>query len=197
MKRTLKYIAYGLAVLLMAWLVFKVVDLASQQRESDQSQAARDRTAATNAKALQDANAKVTALSDQIKSLGKKPVVSSKPVVVTGDRGPGPTPGQVAVAIQQYCFAHGGCRGPAGPPGLTVVGPKGDKGDKGDTVTGPPGGSGPSGPAGKDGADGKNGADGKDGRGVQSTQCGDDGRWTVTYTDGSTEDAGVCRVLGP
>lgn len=190
-RSTLKYALYAIAVIALAWLVFKVVDVASNQREDAAAQATRDRVAAKNAKALATANAKVTALSDQVKSLGKKPVVSSSPVVVTGQRGPGPTSGQVAVAVQAYCFAHGGCRGPVGRDGLTVIGPKGDKGD---TVTGPAGDIGAAGPKGDKGDPG---APGADGRGVASTTCGDDGRWTVTYTDGTSQDAGVCRVLVP
>lgn len=112
-----------------------------------------------------------------------------------------------------------GDMGPIGP-----VGPKGDKGDRGDdglaglTVEGPagtdgtmgpmgpagpagvpgkdgaPGPVGPAGPAGADGAPGAQGPRGEPGRGVADTQCGADGRWTVTYTDGTTQDGGVCRV---
>ena len=45
-----------------------------------------------------------------------------------------------------------------------------------------------------DGKDGTNGTDGKDGRSITSTQCGDDGRWIVTYSDGTNEDAGTCHA---
>lgn len=54
----------------------------------------------------------------------------------------------------------------------------------------------PAGPPGKDGTnghDGKDGAPGKDGRGIDSSYCGDNGRWTNTYSDGKTGDGGVCR----
>jgi hypothetical protein len=104
--------------------------------------------------------------------------------------------------------------GPQGRPGID-----GDDGLAGLTVQGPPGSDGaPSnvpgpqgepGLPGRDGVDGKDGADstvpgpagpegpvgpaGKDGRGVQSQFCGDDGRWTITYTDGTTSDGGQCR----
>ena len=116
--------------------------------------------------------------------------------------------------------------GPTGAPGAdgedsTVPGPKGDqgesvKGEKCDTgaagrdgksVTGP---QGPVGPAGKDGAPGKDstvpgpagpsgppGADGSDGRGIKSAQCGTDGRWTITYSDDTSEDAGPCIAATP
>lgn len=36
---------------------------------------------------------------------------------------------------------------------------------------------------------------GVDGRGIASLMCGDDGRWQVVYTDGTTADAGACRVV--
>jgi hypothetical protein len=99
--------------------------------------------------------------------------------------------------------------GPAGRPGLdgddglaglTVQGPPGND----STTPGPPGPQGVPGEPGKDGSDstvpgpagpaGPAGADGTDGRGVQSAMCGDDGRWTITYTDGSTSDGGQCRA---
>lgn len=113
-----------------------------------------------------------------------------------------------------------GERGPLGPVG--PLGPKGDKGDIGDDgvaglsfqgpagadgVQGPVGPAGPQGEPGADGAPGPAGADGADstvpgppgpqgepGRGIQSANCGDDGRWTITYTDGATSDGGVCRT---
>jgi hypothetical protein len=111
--------------------------------------------------------------------------------------------------------------GPSGPPGrpgvdgddgvagLSVRGPAGSDGES-STVPGPPGPQGPAGPPGepgKDGADstvpgppgpagptGPAGANGSDGRGIQSAYCGDDARWLITYTDGTTEDGGVCRT---
>lgn len=43
------------------------------------------------------------------------------------------------------------------------------------------------------GAPGPPGEDDADGRGISDLQCGEDGRWDVTYTDGSVEDGGVCR----
>lgn len=75
--------------------------------------------------------------------------------------------------------------GPAGPPGATgPAGPPGPQGAPGadSTVPGPPGPQGPQ------------GAEGSDGRGIQGAFCGDDGRWTITYTDGTTSDGGQCRT---
>lgn len=56
-------------------------------------------------------------------------------------------------------------------------GPKGDTGEKGEP-----------------GKDGKDGAPGADGRGITDTHCGDDGRWLVTYSDGTTSDGGSCLI---
>lgn len=105
-----------------------------------------------------------------------------------------------------------GARGPAGPPGadptaleiLTAVGrcfesgactaPQGDKGDTGQQGTQGP--AGPPGPAGQDSTiPGPPGPAGPEGRGIQSLYCDDtSGRWTVTYTDGVTADAGACTT---
>ena len=83
-------------------------------------------------------------------------------------------------------------QGPPGPAGAdsTVPGPPGPQGEPGadSTVPGPQGEPGPAGPA------GPAGANGTDGRGIADTQCLDNGRWAVTYTDGTTQDGGVCRT---
>lgn len=81
-----------------------------------------------------------------------------------------------------------GTMGPEGPPG--PPGPQGIQGEPGppgadSTVPGPPGEVGPQGPV---------GPQGEEGRGVRSAYCGDDGRWTITYTDGATSDGGQCRA---
>lgn len=96
-----------------------------------------------------------------------------------------------------------GERGPSGPagddgdPGAAgesgaqgAPGAPGSKGDPGST--GP---TGPQGPVGPQGEPGPAGPAGADGRGIQSLYCDDiTGRWTVTYTDTTTADAGVCRT---
>jgi hypothetical protein len=102
-----------------------------------------------------------------------------------------------------------GIDGDDGLAGLTVQGPPGSDGAP-SNIPGPQGEPGLPGRDGVDGAPGKDGADstvpgpagpegpagpvGKDGRGVQSAFCGDDGRWTITYTDGTTSDGGQCRT---
>lgn len=101
--------------------------------------------------------------------------------------------------------------GPAGKDGAdsTVPGPPGAD----STVPGPPGIPGLPGRDGMDGRDGVDGAPGADstipgppgpsgpqgepGRGIASAFCGDDGRWTITYTDGGVQDGGQCRTEPP
>lgn len=130
-----------------------------------------------------------------------------------------------AIAGPKGDKGNDGERGPLGPVGATgergplgPVGPKGDIGDDGvaglsfqgpagaDGAQGPMGPAGPQGepgtdgtpgPAGADGAPGPQGPQGEPGRGMQSAHCGDDGRWTITYTDGATSDGGACREPGP
>jgi len=86
-----------------------------------------------------------------------------------------------------------GAQGPAGPPG-----PAGEPGADGaagaDGAPGPAGPPGEPGPAGPSGADGANGADG---RGITDAQCRDDGRWAISWTDGTTTDGGSCRAPSP
>lgn len=100
-----------------------------------------------------------------------------------------------------------GATGSTGLPGVRGQdGSPGPAGRDGASVTGPTGATGPAGPAGPPGADGKAGSDGApgpagpagpagaDGRGIRDAQCGDNGRWTITYTDGTTSDGGTCRA---
>ncbi len=87
-----------------------------------------------------------------------------------------------------------GERGAAGADGQSVTGPTGDpgppgaKGAPGESVTGPPGPPWERGPA---------GADGSAGRGITDAQRGTDGRWTITYSDDTSEDAGPCIAATP
>jgi len=101
--------------------------------------------------------------------------------------------------------------GPPGPPGESITGPPGPagrdgqdgaRGADGESITGPPG---PAGRDGQDGArgepgppgrDGKDGAPGEPGRGIDTVTCGDDGLWTIHYTDGTqSSTAGPCRAI--
>lgn len=78
--------------------------------------------------------------------------------------------------------------GPVGPPGPAgAAGPPGTDGLPGADSTVP-------GPAGATGETGAKGESGRDGRGIESAHCWENGRWTITYTDGTTADAGQCRA---
>lgn len=85
-----------------------------------------------------------------------------------------------------------GAPGDDGAPGRdsTTAGPQGPQGIQGSQgepgAAGAPGSTGPTGPVGPPGPAGA------DGRGIQSLMCDELGRWTVTYTDGVTADAGAC-----
>lgn len=138
-------------------------------------------------------------LYDQLLALGESPDGEAPDDVVT-------------VVPENGRDGDDGARGPAGPPGadptaleiLTAVGrcfesgtctaPQGDKGDTGQQGTQGP--AGPPGPAGQDSTiPGPPGPAGPEGRGIQSLYCDDTtGRWTVTYTDGVTADAGTCTT---
>lgn len=131
-----------------------------------------------------------------------------------GDRGNDGLPGK------QGPQGFPGVKGDPGP--LGPIGPKGNEGDDGvaglsfvgpagpagaDGAPGLPGLQGEPGPAGPPGADstvpgpagppGPAGANGSDGRGIESAYCQDNGRWLITYTDGSTSDGGECRTAPP
>ena len=131
------------------------------------------------------------------------------PVGAKGDQGPpgplgplGPKgdPGDDGLAgltVEGPAGSDGlpGTPGPAGPPGpVGPQGPPGPAGDGGSGEPGPAGPAGPAGPPGADGAPGANGANGTDGRGIADAQCLDNGRWAITYTDGTVQDGGVCRT---
>jgi len=126
-----------------------------------------------------------------------------------GDRGPAGFPG-----------LDGKDSTVPGPPGpLGPVGPKGDTGDDGvaglsfQGPVGPPGPAGepgpagpagadstvpgPAGPPGADGATGPVGPAGADGRSITDAQCRDDGRWAISWSDGTTTDGGNCRETPP
>ena len=58
------------------------------------------------------------------------------------------------------------------------------------------GATGADGKDGKDGIDGKDGKDGKDGRGITSVEINEDGKLIITYSDGTTSDAGSVYANG-
>lgn len=150
-------------------------DLADRVDQSDaQREAIEDK--------LADQAAAAEALELQLRRLGEDPIVVPEnvpdaPLLIEGPRG--------LSCIEEIGYAR--CRGDEGRPG-----DEGTEGDAGtDGVDGQPG---TDGKDGVDGAPGKDGVDGKDGRGIDKTYCNDAGRWEITYSDGTTEDGGVCRV---
>ena len=117
------------------------------------------------------------------------------PAVSVGPQGPQGEKGDKGDAFTYADFTAeqlAALKGEKGDTGATgPQGPQGEQGPKGDTgETGPQGPAGPVGADGQPGADGKDGLDGQpgaDGRGIRSITGNDDGTWTVTYTDGTTE----------
>ena len=134
---------------------------------------------------LTASQANAQSLYEQLLSEGVAPEGEPTAEVVPGPAGdPGPRGPQGIPGDD----GDDGSPGAAGNPG-----PTGEKGDPG--PVGPQGATGATGPKGDPGATGPQGPAGSDGRGIQSLMCDDTtGRWTVTYTDSTTADAGVCRT---
>lgn len=111
---------------------------------------------------------------------------------VAGQNAPPITLDQLASAVAAYC-STGVCIGPAGIDGQNATPEQISEAVTAYCSTGAC-----VGPAGADGAAGNTGPQGEPGRGIRTSQCGEDGRWTITYTDGVTEDGGQCRTtIGP
>jgi hypothetical protein len=148
--------------------------------------------------------AAVDVLRRQVEAAGEEPAVPPPEDIVSGsdvvpipgpegpegDRGPtGPAgrdgrDGQPCLPTNPFCVGPEGAAGAPGEPGAT--------GPAGETIVGP---EGPQGPAGADGAPG---ADGRGITSVQVTEVGqNDCRLIVTYTDGSTQDAGAVDCPEP
>lgn len=158
------------------------------------------------------------ALRQQVEGMGESPVAQPLPPATSGpqdipsasDGAPGAPGPRGPQGPQGPAGADGtpgqdGAQGLAGPQG--VQGVQGRPGEPGSAVLGPPGpagSDGATGAAGQDGADGAPGPAGPagpagaDGRGIASLFCDPvTGRWTVTYTDATTADAGACLVYAP
>lgn len=121
------------------------------------------------------------------------PMGPAGPAGPKGDQGAQGLAGLLGAAGLNGTNGANGLPGADGTPG--PVGPPGPQGATG--PAGADGAPGPQGPAGSDGGPGPAGPpgpQGSDGRGIASAYCKDDGRWSITYTDGTTqEDAGQCR----
>ncbi|MBD3781709.1 MAG: collagen-like protein [Micrococcales bacterium] len=138
----------------------------------------------------------------QAQQVKKDPTPAVGPQGPAGPAGPQGPVGPAGVNGVNGAAGSPGARGAVGDPGPAGAtgadGATGAQGDPGATgpagPQGPPGPQGAAGPAGQDGSTGPQGPQGDPGRGIQSVMCGNDGRWTVTYTDGTSADAGRCRV---
>jgi hypothetical protein len=144
-----------------------------------QSVAAEERTQLINA---------LTQSQAQLRDEGIEPVAPEPEQIVQGIVGPPGKSGEPGPKGER------GEKGETGPPG--APGPQGLPGSTGEPgATGARGEPGPAGTQGEPGAPGPQGPAGVDGRGIQSLMCDDTtGRWTVTYTDATTADAGSCRT---
>lgn len=178
-----------LAAFLMGgvWLAFNdVTDRLTQAEQRGDTNAA---AAQETRESLTEANDRVDALGQQVRDLGEDPVVPTSPVnsptILPGPRGEQGLRGLLGLP---------GVPGAAGRDGATgATGATGETGAAGSTgAQGATGATGPQGPAGPAGERGPAGADGAPGRGISDVQCSD-GRWIVTYTDGTTSDAGDCQ----
>lgn len=110
-----------------------------------------------------------------------------------GDEGPPGADGAAGATGPKGDPGSTGNRGSAGPSGST--GPTGATGPQG--PAGPRGESGAHGPAGDLGPAGADGEDGQDRGGIKSAQCGTDGRWTIAYSEDTSEVAGPCIAATP
>ncbi len=196
------------ATLAFAFVSYAVFDAASRQSSStDRAQIRAELSETRNdlgvtRDRLDDQSAASTALAEQVESLGEEPVVepgaptssTSRLIPIPGPRGPAVSfavvlravGSQIGDALAASC--DGSCEGAPGesiqgPPGESIQGPPGESivGPKGESIKGDTGGQGP---------------EGKPGRGiVTGPTCNEDGTWTTTFTDGTTEtQSGPCRV---
>lgn len=131
--------------------------------------------------------AALTQSQAQLRDEGIEPKAPEANQIVEGKVGP---PGKVGEPGPRGVPGADGDDGQPGPNG--TPGAAGEKGAPGDPGIGT---QGPAGTPGATGPQGPQGVPGLDGRGIQSLYCDDiTGRWTVTYTDTTTADAGVCRT---
>jgi len=197
------------ALMILAGIGWNIYMQYSATQDKNTAQA-NSQTLAQDIQTVCETNGKL--LVDDRDLCAKATQVQQNPTeAIPGPKGDPGTPGRDGVD-----GADSTVPGPPGPPGAdgrdsTVAGPPGPAGSNGvdgaagldSTIPGPPG---PPGPAGADGAPGADstvpgppgetgpaGPQGEQGRGIATAYCGDDGRWTITYTDGAASDGGQCR----
>lgn len=188
MKKTAKIGAFILAVAVGAWLVLTILHLIADAEQFQNADAASIAERAELRDDLEQNEAAVQLLTEQLEDLGQEPVVEP-PTNTTPSTAPGNnTPSiellrsLVRFAVESACGGPS-CVGPVGPPGANGL-------------PGEAGKSGAPGSNGADGAPGPAGANGADGRGVSNVSCEPDGTWLIAYTDGTTSTtAGPCRLV--
>lgn len=206
-----------LAVLILGALSFMVYDKLATTADKNVAQA-NSQTLAQDIQTVCAAQGKLM-VDDRDLCIKAEKVQQNPTDAIPGPKGDPGAPGKDGLNGLDSTIP--GPRGPEGEDGKDsdVPGPPGGPGLDSD-VPGPMGLAGPAGQAGKDGVAGADGApgapgadstvpgpqgepgpagtQGQDGRGIKSAYCWDNGRWTITYTDETTADAGQCRatVLG-
>jgi hypothetical protein len=214
-------IALGFAIIaLLAWIGYSLFDSnlrAARSEANEQVAKSNSQTLAEDIKAICAQQGKL--LLDDRDLCAKAEAVQATPTEsIAGPKGDKGNPGDRGPA--GFPGLDGKDSTVPGPPGpLGPVGPKGDVGDDGVAglsftgpagppgppgepgPAGPPGADstvpGPAGPPGADGSAGPAGASGADGRSITDAQCRPDGRWAISWSDGTTTDAGQCRADPP
>jgi hypothetical protein len=197
----------------LGWMVYNQF-AATQDKQTAQ---ANSQTLAQDIQTICQSQGKL--LVDDRDLCAKAEAVQQKPTeAIAGPKGEPGNPGPTGPPGLPGMDGKSGNPGPAGAPGANGVngtpatgapgapglagrdslmpGPMGPQGPQG-----PQGDPGPTGPAGADstvpgpaGPEGPQGPQGQEGRGIRTANCGDTGRWVITYTDGATQDAGQCRA---
>jgi hypothetical protein len=200
----------------IGWSLYESNQRAAQSEAKSQVAQSNSQTLAEDIKTICAQKGKV--LLDDRDLCAKAEAVKQQPTeAIAGPKGNDGAPGKAGQPGIPGAAGERGPLGPVGPrgekgddglAGLTVEGPVGNPGTPGpvgpqgpagepgrdgadSTVPGP---AGPPGPAGADGAPGAPGSNGSDGRSITDAQCRDDGRWAISWSDGTTTDGGNCRA---
>ena len=187
MTRLLKYLAITAGVLAGAWLVFTILHLIADAETFQSNDEASIAERADLRDDLEQNEAAVQLLTEQLEGLGQEPVVEPPTNTAPATTSNGSPSIEVLRSLIRFAVesACGGpsCVGPVGPPGANgLPGEAGKNGSPGSNGT--------------DGAPGPAGANGVDGRGVSNVSCDPDGTWVIAYTDGTTSTTpGPCRVV--
>jgi hypothetical protein len=191
-----------LAVMILVGLGWTVYNQVTATADKNVAQA-NSKTLAQDIQTICEANGKL--LVDDRDLCAKAEKVQQAPTeAIQGPKGEPGKDGKDGRPGTDGVPGPGGTPGPGGPPGSDGAGgPPGSAGVSGSDGSdgmngaagkpGQDGATGAQGPPGVDGSTGPIGPQGEPGRGIASAYCGDDGRWSITYTDGAVQDGGQCR----